>query len=228
MKINTIILSAAAMLLTASCLSDNYSTGTGSFSIYQGDIVDSHTDANCKLDYIRNDSDMVMYTKELYSIHFMTRPDTTYRTLAVYAKTTDGKADIAQISLVPTITPSRLRENEEMRTHPVTLNSIWRGKNGKYLNINIGLMVGTVNGTDQSQHVIGMIDNGVDTLDSGKTTTRIELYHDQGGVREFYTSNYIMSVPCQPFTTDSIHVKMNTYKGIVEKSFAVRQGLTGM
>ena len=46
------------------------------------------------------------------------------------------------------------------------------------------------------------------------------LYHSQGGVPEYYTSRYYVSVDTKDFSADAISIEMNTYNGKVTKAIA--------
>ena len=54
-------------------------------------------------------------------------------------------------------------------------------------------------------------------------TLYLRLYHDQGGVPEYYSQRAFLSVPLQKLGVDSIHFEVNTYDGIVRKTLFVKQ-----
>ena len=52
---------------------------------------------------------------------------------------------------------------------------------------------------------------------------RLLLYHDQGGVPEYYSQRAFFSIPVKVLVTDTIHLLINTYSGQVERTFVVER-----
>ncbi len=129
-------------------------------------------------------------------------------------------ARTVSISQVPTLHPKQLKPEETLCTDPVKFESMWISANGKYLNLGLYLKNGSTQG-DSLHHTVGMIRESETTDGDGKRTVSLRLYHDQGGVPEYYSSRYYVSVPCKEIDADSVVVTINTYNGAVERRFSL-------
>ncbi len=203
-------------MLFAACENDVYDTGTGEYSLLTGDFAEAHSAADCTLDYILTDDGERLFATQMSTHSWMQRPDTLYRAMLYYNKVEADRAEIVSIVQVPTLAPRPLAENEMMKSDPVTFESMWVSKSGKYLNMSFYLKVGESTGKVDG-HVVGMVVTAKETLADGKTMTRMEFYHDQGGVPEYYSSKYYVSIPTAAIGSDSVSITLNTYKGTIEK-----------
>jgi hypothetical protein len=54
------------------------------------------------------------------------------------------------------------------------------------------------------------------------TTHHITLHHDQNRVPEYYSTKAYVSILTDSIAADSVCISINTYSGLVTKSFSVR------
>ncbi len=204
----------------AACQSDSYETGQGPYSLMQADFVEAHTSALGLMDRVETDESHVFSLAQPQEVKWATTPDSLYRALLYYEKANDSVARTVSISQVPTLHPKQLKPEETLCTDPVKFESMWISANGKYLNLGLYLKNGSIQG-DSLHHTVGMIRESETTDVDGKRTVSLRLYHDQGGVPEYYSSRYYVSVPCKEIDADSVVVTINTYNGAVERRFSL-------
>ena len=102
-----------------------------------------------------------------------------------------------------------------MKTDPVHLESAWLSKNRRYLNLRLRLLTGAT-ADEEAVHTIGLVP---DSLTSTPQHAHLLFYHDQGGKPEYYSQVAIASIPLYLLKTDTITLKINTYDGVVERTF---------
>jgi hypothetical protein len=151
----------------------------------------------------------------------MTTPDSLYRALLYYNNIGEGIIEPLSITQVPTLSiyPDWMIQN--IKTDPVTFESIWQSANGKYLNMAFYLKIGEV-GKDAELHTISMIQDTIITNTDGSTTAYMQLFHDQGDMPEHYSSKCYISIPRDSIKADSVCMGINTYKGLIYKKVALR------
>lgn len=65
---------------------------------------------------------------------------------------------------------------------------------------------------DTSLHTLGVVSNGTTTDADGHRTLHLTLYHDQGGVPEYYTVQQYVSIPTPLLKdADTVELTLNTY-----------------
>ncbi len=210
----------AALAAFSACQSDSYDTGQGPYSLMQADFVEAHTSASGLVDRVETDDSQTFSLAQPQKTAWATVADTVYRALLYYEKTNDSVVRTVSVSQVPTLHPTALKPNETLRTDPVKFESMWIGANGKYLNLGLYLKNGSTQG-DSLHHTVGMIRESETVSDDGKRTVNLRFFHNQGGVPEYYSTRYYMSVPCKTMEADSVSVTINTYDGVVERRFPV-------
>ena len=67
-----------------------------------------------------------------------------------------------------------------------------------------------------------MISDTLMSHSDGKKTLHLRLYHDQGGMPEYYSQRTYFSIPIQKLGVDSIQFTINTYKGLVTKTLSLK------
>ena len=219
----------AALCLTASCENESYDSGTGSLSLTRADFVEAHTDEACAIDYAVTDEGLRLELSPRFAPSWAETSDTLYRAVLYYdvpasadcspastflSATSSSAAVVVPraISLVPVLYPKAEADFEDgLRTDPVKFESIWLSADGRYINIGFYLKNGRVDSGDNLLHTIGMAHRRTVVNDDGTRTAQLCLYHDQGGVPEYYSSRYYVSVPCAGIDADSVHVAINTY-----------------
>ena len=210
----------AALAVFSACQNDSYDTGQGSYSLTQADFVEAHTSALGLVDRVETDDGQTFSLAQPQKTAWASVTDTVYRALLYYEKANDSAVRAVSISQVPTLHPTALKPEETLCTDPVKFESMWVSANGKYLNLGLYLKNGSTQ-DDSLHHTVGMIRESETTSADGKRTVCLRLYHNQGGVPEYYSSRYYLSVPCKEIDADSVVVAINTYNGTVERRFSL-------
>lgn len=224
----------AALAVFSACQSDSYETGQGQSSLIQADFVEAHTSALSVIDRVETDDNQTFSLSQPHNASWATVADTVYRALLYYEKTDASSGQtgasssqtgasvvrVVSVSQVPMLHPTPLKAEETLRTDPVKFESLWVSANGKYLNLGLYLKNGSTQDGSQ-RHTLGMIRESEATSADGKRTVFLRLYHDQGGVPEYYSSRYYLSVPCKEIDADTVVVAINSYDGAVERRFSL-------
>lgn len=148
-------------------------------------------------------------------------PDTTYRTVTMYAPLTVNGATEKEVMLYNTqlvLSPIPLPETKfkEIKTDPVAIQSIWRG--GNYLNMILQVMA------KDRQHGYHFIENKLENR-NGEQTLYLTLYHDRNNDIEGFDRKVYLSVPLWAYAHilrkgDKIVFNINTYKeGMTSRTF---------
>jgi len=208
-------------LLFVACEQENYEQGTGTYSLIQADFVEAPVDANKQITRVLTDDDVTLTLTQPHQPRWEAKADTTYRAVLYYNKV-NNQAEVVSLAPLPTagILPTDSLK-KPMKTDPIRLESVWMGKNRHYLNVGMYLKVGQ---TDDSEaiHHLGIVADSVAHHADGRTTLCLRLYHDQGGMPEYYSQRSYFSVPMEGIPTDSVRLRINTYNGVVERRFALR------
>ena len=124
----------------------------------------------------------------------------------------------APVSAVPVLRPIDKNKVTQMHTDPVGIESVWAAKSG-YINLSLLLKAGKTDGEDAVQ-TLGLVDCGTTEGDDGKRMRHLKLYHDQGGVPEYYTVQRYASIDIKDLgDVDAVSITVNTYGGEVTKTF---------
>ena len=106
---------------------------------------------------------------------------------------------------------------KDMHTDPVGVESVWAAKSG-YINMSLLLKAGKTDGEDAVQ-TLGLVDCGTTVGNDGKRIRHLKLYHDQGGVPEYYTVQRYASIDTKDLgDVDAVSITVNTYSGEVTKT----------
>lgn len=199
--------------VTAACTSEAYDSGDGRYSRLRADFAMAHTSATGLIDRAVTDDGSHLTFAPAFSASWATKADTTYRAL-LYYNDADGGSDrqVEGVTSAAVAVCRIMAAPEVMRTDPVTPQSFWRSADGHYLNLALDLKRGN---TDDSaaHHTLGIVAADTLSLADGTRLLRLRLYHDQGGVPEYYTSRTYLSIPADDLSADSVTVDIVTYKG---------------
>ena len=207
----------------ASCETENYETGDGKYSNMRADFADTHTSApKTVVNMITDDGDSLVF-KEKVAVSWAAKGDTTYRALVYYIPEESRSASVLSVQqvLVPNIRPHY--QFKEIKTDPLSIESVWQSRNGRYMNFGLNLLSGSTS-SDDSHHLLGMICDTLMQNADGKRHLHLRLFHDQGDVPQYYTTRAFLSIPLkkEPYrlqSGDTLSVVVNTYDGVVTKSF---------
>ena len=201
--------------LFASCATDAYDKGEGDYSLMQAEMAEVYVDKDLRATYFITDDGEKFSATPPFTSNWMKTPDSTYRAVTFFSKIDKGQAEVKGMNRVGVITP---KKQKDMKTDPVRFESAWMSCGGKYLNASIYLLLGSTS-DEKAIHTLGC---HVDTLQrnaDGTKTMQLTLYHDQGGVPEYYSQRTYVSIPLDNATTDSVCLTIHTYDGIVRKTF---------
>ena len=218
-----VILNSQLSILNCSCTQDTYDKGEGQYSYMRGDFVEAQVGADMNIVSLTTDDGETLPLAEPYAAKWITRPDTIYRCMLYYNKVRDEKgqyvAEPISVGEVPCPVVIPLAELEvAMKTDPVKFESAWMSKSGRYLNLSFSLMTGTRE-SEEAIHSLRIVQDTIMTSPNGIMTSYLRLYHDQGGVPEYYSTQAYASIIASEIPADSVCISINTYKGMVTKAF---------
>lgn len=210
---------ALAAAVLASCEHDGYESGDGSLSYLTAELAVLHTASNRSATSADLDNGTTLSISNPFTTSWMTKADTIYRALLYYDVATDGskKVKARSVSAVPVLRPMEQSKVKDMHTDPVGGESVWAAKSG-YINMSLLLKAGKTDGEDAVQ-TLGLVDCGTTVGNDGKRIRHLKLYHDQGGVPEYYTVQRYASIDTKDFgDIDAVSITVNTYSGEVTKT----------
>ncbi|SFG06073.1 NigD-like C-terminal domain-containing protein [Prevotella sp. KH2C16] len=205
--------------LFVSCSNEGYETGDGSYSYVRADFVEAHTVAKGEFDSAITDEDERLELNPHAIGEWALTADSTYRALLYYKKEEAvGQAVPVQIVQVLTVRYADTSRPDTLKTDPVTFQSLWKSKNGKYLNIGLYVKTGQDGEMRYGLQTLGIRKDSVVLAADGTRQVYISLTHNQNNVPQYYSSRAYLSLPLQGEDRSSaFHVTINTYKGRVEK-----------
>lgn len=223
----TIIAAAAALLsLATACTSDPYDTGDGPLSYLTASLAMLHTGTNKLVDSAELDDGTRLTLARPIAVAWAATPDSTYRALLYYDASADGTATVSARTAVqvPVLRPTPADKTGEMHTDPVGVESVWMSRGGTCLNLSLLLKAGKADAADAVQ-TLGIVSHGTETDAEGHSVATIELYHDQGGVPEYYTVQRYFSIDTRDLgSPDIIRLTVTTYAGGAQpREFTVRR-----
>ena len=224
---------AAGMVMLAlavsACSSDAYDTGDGSLSYMRADFVKAFADHDGKFMAAITDDDLSLTLQPAIAAGW-SAPDTVCRALLYYdaARLSESarEAAVRPVAIGRVIMPKvidRQAVAAGLPTDPVVMETAWRSNNHKYINLGLQLKTGTTDGNVAAQ-AIGWVYTGSTTLDGGAQRHSFMLAHSQNGVPQYYSTPLYVSLsldelPVTPGDGDEIEVSVNTYKGVVSRTF---------
>lgn len=204
----------AAVCLMCACTRDYYDKGEGELSYMRGDFAEAYVNSSRQVTRIVTDDGDDLTLTAPFLAKWVEEPDTTYRCRLYYNKV-ENKAEVLSISEVPCLAVYPLSEFEvPLVTDPVTFQSTWMSKNGRYLNIGLLIKSGVTNDTTAIQS-IGLVSDTIITHPDNKKIRHIIMHHDQANVPEYYSTQIYVSVPTEIIDADSVRISINSYNGEV-------------
>lgn len=228
-RLTRLALLPLAMMLAA-CGTDTYDTGDGALSGMRADFVEARTDAYANMVSIETDDGAQLRLAPPVAAEWASKPDTVYRALFYYNPGDDGQGAATaeplavQQVLVPEITDADDVEGG-VKTDPVTLETAWMSRNGKYINLGLLVKAGTADGKQDPQ-TVGIVYEGTEQRADGTKLISLRLYHDQAGVPEYYSVGTYVSIaiprlPGQLSAGDEVSIGVETYDGTVTRTFEI-------
>ena len=219
-----IIIAHYSLLIThLSCTQDTYDKGDGQYSYLRGDFAEAVVGADKKIVSLITDEGESLPLSQPCTAKWITTSDTIYRCMLYYNKVRDSKgqyvAEPISVGEVPCPVIVPLAElDTEMKTDPVSFESAWMSKTGKYINLSFALKTGKTE-DDEAIHTLRVVQDTIMVHPDGSKTSYLRLFHDQGGVPDYYSTQVYASIITSEILADSVRIAINTYKGIIEKSF---------
>ena len=207
--------------LLSSCTTDAYDKGEGEYSLLRADFVEAHVGSDKRVDYVLTDDGDSLRTNPPFRANWITKPDTTCRALFYY-KLQQGEAvsyNLSQV-LMPSIkSVDQIKEGVIM--DPVHLESIWRARSGRYLNLRLRVMTGEAEAGKTSHQVFGCASDTLVTYADGSRALYLRLYHNQNGQPEYYSHEVYLSIPLAGVQADTVIMRLQTYEGEYSKAFTI-------
>lgn len=219
-----IIIAHCSLLIThLSCTQDTYDKGDGQYSYLRGDFAEAVVGADKKIVSLITDEGESLPLSQPCTAKWITTSDTIYRCMLYYNKVRDDKgqylAEPISVGEVPCPVIVPLAElDTEMKTDPVSFESAWMSKTGKYINLSFALKTGKTE-DDEAIHTLRVVQDTIMVHPDGSKTSYLRLFHDQGGVPDYYSTQVYASIITSEILADSVRIAINTYKGVIEKSF---------
>ena len=219
-----IIIAHYSLLIThLSCTQDTYDKGDGQYSYLRGDFAEAVVGADKKIVSLITDEGESLPLSQPCTAKWITTSDTIYRCMLYYNKVRDDKgqylAEPISVGEVPCPVIVPLAElDTEMKTDPVSFESAWMSKTGKYINLSFALKTGKTE-DDEAIHTLRVVQDTIMVHPDGSKTSYLRLFHDQGGVPDYYSTQVYASIITSEILADSVRIAINTYKGVIEKSF---------
>ena len=196
----TMVTALVSLLILSACDHDFYKTGDSDLSYLHTDFVEALQPA--------------------LKTPWATKGDTVYRALLHYNKVEKGVTEPVGISPVAVLHIRLSIDLPQVPADPVTFESAWVSRNRKYLNLGLKLKTGQSSGVRAVQS-LGIVCNSVRRQPDGGRTFYLQLYHQQNGVPEYYSTRVFASIPLADLKEkDSIVLDINSYKGKVRKRIA--------
>ena len=220
------LLRLLVIVLVASCTQDAYEKGEGTYSLMRGDFAEANVNSNREVTSITTDDGETLPLTTLATAQWISRPDTIYRCMLYYnkVKAADGKlaAEVISLGRVPCLYVKPLTSFEKTyKDDPVKFESIWNSKSGKYLNLHLQLKTGYTEDSTAVQK-LDIVTDSLISYPNGRRTLSLMLYHDQGNVPEYYSTQAYVSIPTTGLAVDSIRLYLNTYSGPVIKTLPIQ------
>lgn len=216
-----------AICMISGCTQDAYDKGEGKYSLMRADFVEANSNAQNEIDRITTDDGDVLPASKPFKVKFVNTPDSVYRCVLYYNKVKDEKnkdvfepISIGQVACPKIIPLADL--DTEMKTDPVKFESAWMSKSGKYINLSLYLMTGSSD-DEEAKHTLRIVQDTIVTNPDATRTCNLRLYHDQGGVPEYYSTQVYLSIITLEIPADSVRIQIPTYKGVTEKAFLLKK-----
>lgn len=207
----------AFLPLLAACTIDAYEKGEGEYSLLTAELVEAYVDNDKHVSHVVTDQGERLILTSPLTAQWIETPDTMYRALLYYDQVEEGKAEPRSFGWVGVLTP-RDSIKGGMKSDPLYTESKWVAKNHKYLNLRLRLLTGSTD-DEKARHSIGLMK---DAASSTPGHARMVLYHDQGGMPEYYSMVTYASIPLDSIKADTLTIVVKTYNGEVNRTFKLR------
>ena len=204
--------------LLVSCTTDAYDKGEGDYSLMRAEMADITVDYNKQAISATTDEGELLLFEKPFTTSWFGTPDTVYRAVLYYNKVEENLAKAVGTGNVSVLRPHSIKD---MKTDPVRFESAWLSTNGRYLNASVYILLGDY-ANELLVQTIGMNSDTLILHENNKSTLHLTLYHDQGGMPEYYSQRCYLSVPLDSLDVDTVSLNIHTYDSLLTKKFCVR------
>ena len=206
-------------LVLLACTQDTYEKGAGKYSLMRGDFAEAVVNGSKQVTKIITDDGDELPLTTPFTAKWVTKADTVYRCMLYYNKV-DDKAEVISMGQVPCADINTLAEfKKPMATDPVKFESSWISKTRRYLNLSLLLKTGSTDDTTAVQS-LAIVSDTLITHPDNKQTRHLILYHNQGNVPQYYSTQVYVSIPTERIDADSVQISINSYDGEVIKKYS--------
>lgn len=226
----TAVAAVMLALLTSAiqaCSSDPYDTGDGSLSYMRADFTEAHTDDDSAVASATTDDGTELLLSPTIKAKWITAKNSSYRAVLYY--NVNGSERVKPLAIKEVLVPNVIdatKQHAKYPDDPVTMQSAWLGKNEKYINLDLSVKTGKIDGDTKAQSV-GIAYSGNETTGTGKLRHKLTLIHSQNGVPEYYSVQAFVSIPLGKLPVsvtagDEVEISINTYNGIRTKVLSIK------
>ena len=206
-------------LVLLACTQDTYEKGEGKYSLMRGDFAEAVVNGSKQVTKIITDDGDELPLATPFTAKWVTKAHTVYRCMLYYNKV-DDKAEVISMGQVPCADINTLAEfKKPMATDPVKFESSWISKTRRYLNLSLLLKTGSTDDTTAVQS-LAIVSDTLITHPDNKQTRHLILYHNQGNVPQYYSTQVYVSIPTERIDADSVQISINSYDGEVIRKYS--------
>ena len=216
-KLKLLAVLAAALMVLGACQNDNYDTGDSKYSYLRADFGMAIVNSSGVVDHIVTDDDSILVPQEQLKFASLRGDNDSIRCLYYYRLNTAGnRVESVQLTTVPVLLA--IDHSDTVHTDPLTLESAWVSAHQQYLNLGVIVKTGVNDSIDKAQ-TVGLMTDSIVTTTDGSKEVYLKLLHNQNNVPEYYSSKSYMSIPLKNWQGCKIHLRVNTYKGVTNRTF---------
>ncbi len=223
MKIRLALFALSLCSLMA-CTTEAYDSGDSTYSYMRADFAEAYTDDKAQFYAADTDDNRHIDFLQTATREWATTPDSTYRTLVYYSARpeADTKHRVFSVLSVPVLKYKLADEVKEMHTDPLSWNSSWVSRNGKYLNMGLTIMTGLNAQGEVVLQNLALVCDEIITREDERREFALRLYHAQNESPQYYSSDVYASIPLADFHPgDVVRITVNTYEGEVTHEYTV-------
>ena len=226
MKIQNIrsVAAALAAVMMAACTTDAYDKGEGNYSTMLTELTELDIDQRKQAVSFTTDEGQHYVLANPFTGQWIETADTIYRTAMNYKLQDDGRAEVLQVGVIPTLKIHRPEDFKHPKFDPIGMESLWTAKSGKYVNMALLLKNGRDGDGNEGTHALGLVCDEVRQNADNTRTACCRLLHDQGNAPLYYTNRrYVSILLPDKDRPDSLQLTIVTYDGTISKTVAIRR-----
>ncbi len=206
--------------LLCACETDSYDKGEGKYSLMQADFAELTVNSEKQgTQFLTDEGGQYRFVTPV-TASWIQRPDTMYRAIVYFNEKDGGTAQAVAVGQVGVLRPVEHWRFKELPQDPLGVESVWLTRNGKYINLGLLLKNGRVE-DEEGTHAMALCQDTVMKNPDLTRTAYYRLLHSQGDAPEYYTNRRYVSIQLPQDRPDSVRLSIDTYKGTLEKLFAL-------